>query len=46
MTVNGDKDQCINPEGFASFIGMLQSIPFHGAGSDNKSFEHAMPDLR
>lgn len=46
MTVDGDKDQCKNPEGFASFIGMLQSIPFHGAGSDNKSFEHAMPDLR
>ncbi|KAH7517271.1 hypothetical protein FEM48_Zijuj09G0045200 [Ziziphus jujuba var. spinosa] len=46
MTVDGDKNQCISAEGFASFLGMLQSIPFHGAGSDNGSFEYAMPDLR
>lgn len=45
MTVDGDT-KCINPEGFASFIGMLQSIPFQDAGSDNGSFEHAMPDPR
>ncbi|BBH10266.1 Protein phosphatase 2C family protein [Prunus dulcis] len=38
------KDQCLNPEGFASFLALLESIPFHDAGSNNGSFEHSMPD--
>ncbi|XP_041021197.1 uncharacterized protein LOC121262678 isoform X1 [Juglans microcarpa x Juglans regia] len=46
MTVDGAKDQCINPEGFASFLGLLQSIPLHDTGSNYGSFEYAMPDLR
>lgn len=46
VTIDGDKNQCISAEGFASFLGLLQSIPFHGASSDNGSFEYAMPDLR
>ncbi|XP_027363677.1 uncharacterized protein LOC113871100 isoform X2 [Abrus precatorius] len=43
--VNKAKDQCINPEGFASFIGLLESIPLHDAGSSNESSD-SMPDLR
>lgn len=46
MTVDGSKDQCINSEGFASFLGLLESIPFHTVGSDYGSNENAMPDLR
>lgn len=40
------KDQCLNPEGFASFLALLESIPFHDAGSNNGSFEYSMPDRR
>ncbi|XP_059625914.1 uncharacterized protein LOC132268980 isoform X2 [Cornus florida] len=46
MTNNEGKDQCINPEGFASFLGFLESIPIHNIGSDYGSFEHATPDPR
>ncbi|XP_050236552.1 uncharacterized protein LOC126686518 isoform X2 [Mercurialis annua] len=46
MTVGGAKDQCTNPEGFASFLGLLESIPFQDAGSNYGSTEYAMPDLR
>lgn len=46
-TANGGaKDQCINPEAFANFIGLLESIPFHDAGSSYGSDGHAMPDSR
>ncbi|XP_015575876.2 probable protein phosphatase 2C 51 isoform X7 [Ricinus communis] len=45
MTV-GVKDQCTTPEGFASFLGLLESIPFQDAGSNYRSTDHAMPDLR
>lgn len=45
-TVNEDKDQCINPEGFSSFIGLLESIPLHDTGSNNGSSDYSMPDLR
>lgn len=40
------KDQCINPEAFANFLGLLESIPFHDAGSTYGSDGHAMPDSR
>ncbi|KAL5561831.1 hypothetical protein UlMin_031578 [Ulmus minor] len=46
VTVNGAKDQCINPEGFANFIGLLESIPFHDPGSANGSSEYEIPNLR
>lgn len=46
MTTDGFKDQCINPEGFASFLGLLESIPFHNIDSNYGSFEYAMPDSR
>eukprot|EP00257_Ricinus_communis_P017435 XP_015575870.1 uncharacterized protein LOC8276680 isoform X3 [Ricinus communis] len=45
MTV-GVKDQCTTPEGFASFLGLLESIPFQDSGSNYRSTDHAMPDLR
>ncbi|KAL5068174.1 hypothetical protein RYX36_019061 [Vicia faba] len=45
-TINEAKDQCINPEGFASFIGLLGSIPLHDTGSDNSSSDYSMPDSR
>ncbi|KAK7393502.1 hypothetical protein VNO78_22060 [Psophocarpus tetragonolobus] len=45
-TVNESEDQCINPEGFASFIGLLESIPLHDNGSSNGSSDYSMPDLR
>lgn len=46
MTIDGAKDQCINPEGFASFLALLESIPLHDTGSNYGSFEYAMPDSR
>lgn len=45
-TVSEAKDQCINPEGFASFIGILGSIPLNDTGSNNGSSDYSMPDLR
>ncbi|XP_024635859.1 uncharacterized protein [Medicago truncatula] len=45
-TINEANDQCINPEGFASFIGLLESIPLHDTGSDNRSSDYSMPDSR
>ncbi|XP_058770917.1 uncharacterized protein LOC131644435 isoform X2 [Vicia villosa] len=44
--INEPKDQCINPEGFASFIGLLGSIPLHDTGSDDGSSDYSMPDSR
>jgi len=46
ITVNEDTGKCLNPEGFAGFLGLLQSIPMHNMGSEDGSAEHAMPDLR
>ncbi|XP_030946649.1 uncharacterized protein LOC115971098 isoform X1 [Quercus lobata] len=46
MNVDGTKDQCINPEGFANFLSLLESIPLHDTGPNYGSFEYAMPDLR
>ncbi|XP_057508078.1 probable protein phosphatase 2C 51 isoform X5 [Actinidia eriantha] len=45
-TVNGDNGKCSHPEGFAGFIGFLESIPFYNVGSEYGSAEHAMPDSR
>ncbi|XP_028804085.1 uncharacterized protein LOC114759155 isoform X2 [Neltuma alba] len=46
MAVNGVNEQCINPEFFASFIGLLESIPLHDTGSNNGSFNSSTPDTR
>ncbi|XP_022727559.1 uncharacterized protein LOC111283351 isoform X9 [Durio zibethinus] len=46
MTVDGAKDQCVNPEGFASFLGLLESIPFHDTSSSYGTEEYPMPDSR
>lgn len=46
MSTDGYKDQCINPEGFASFLGLLESIPISNIGSNNGSNQHSTPDLR
>lgn len=46
MTVEGTKEECINPEGFASFLGLLESIPLHDTSSGYGWFEYVMPDLR
>ncbi|XP_052731586.1 uncharacterized protein LOC108325860 isoform X3 [Vigna angularis] len=45
-TINEPEDRCINPEGFASFIGLLESIPLHDTDSSNGSSDYSMPDLR
>ncbi|KAK2987137.1 hypothetical protein RJ640_019697 [Escallonia rubra] len=45
-TIDEGKDQCINPEGFASFLGLLESIPFHNTGSDHEPYERAVHDSR
>lgn len=44
--VNEAKDQCINPEGFANFIGILESIPLQDTGPNNGSSDYSMPNLR
>lgn len=46
MTAGSFKDQYINPEGFASFLALLESIPLHNSDSNYRSFEYSMPDLR
>lgn len=46
MTTDEVKEQCINPEGFASFLGLLESIPFHNTGSSYGSFKYTTPDMR
>ncbi|WCJ21596.1 Protein phosphatase 2C family protein [Euphorbia peplus] len=42
----GAKDQCPNPDGFATFLGLLESIPFPGDGSNYWSNDYATPNLR
>ncbi|XP_027935639.1 uncharacterized protein LOC114190798 isoform X2 [Vigna unguiculata] len=45
-TVNETEGRCINPEGFASFIGLLESIPLNDTDASNGSSDYSMPDLR
>ncbi|KAK6141367.1 hypothetical protein DH2020_024884 [Rehmannia glutinosa] len=42
MYIDEDKDQCMNSDGFARFLGLLESIPFHNTGQN----EHVTPDTR
>ncbi|XP_065861085.1 uncharacterized protein [Euphorbia lathyris] len=44
--VGGAKDQCPNPDGFANFLGLLESIPFPDDGSNYGSNDYATPNLR
>jgi len=45
-TVNETEGRCINPEGFASFIGLLETIPLNDTDASNGSSDYSMPDLR
>ncbi|XP_060181146.1 uncharacterized protein LOC132610787 isoform X1 [Lycium barbarum] len=42
MNFSDNEDQCINPEGFARFLGLLESIPFN----DSSTSDHARADSR
>ncbi|XP_023638549.1 uncharacterized protein LOC17887207 isoform X2 [Capsella rubella] len=39
---NENRDQCINPDSFATFLGLLESVPLHGF---NGTDEIPFPDL-
>ncbi|XP_076914191.1 uncharacterized protein LOC143573109 isoform X1 [Bidens hawaiensis] len=43
---DGDRDQCINPEGLASFLGFLESLPAPNVNQNQESFESATPNTR
>ncbi|KAK4407179.1 putative protein phosphatase 2C 51 [Sesamum angolense] len=40
MHIDEDKDQCMNSDAFARFLGLLESIPFHSTGQN----EHVTSD--
>ncbi|XP_024981356.1 uncharacterized protein LOC112518051 isoform X4 [Cynara cardunculus var. scolymus] len=42
----GDRDQCINPDGLASFLGFLESLPAHSVEPNQESFERTTPNTR
>lgn len=42
----GDRDQCINPEGLASFLGFLESLPAQSVEQNKKSYEQTTPNTR
>ncbi|KAL0459488.1 UNVERIFIED_CONTAM: putative inactive protein kinase [Sesamum latifolium] len=42
MHIDEDKDQCMNSDAFARFLGLLESIPFHNTGQN----EHVTSDTR
>ncbi|XP_047263963.1 uncharacterized protein LOC107853145 isoform X3 [Capsicum annuum] len=42
MNFSDNNNQCINPEGFARFLGLLESIPFN----DSSTNDHARADSR
>lgn len=44
MTNDGHKDQF--PEGIASFLSLLESIPIYNVGSDYGTNEHTVPYSR
>ena len=46
MDNDGTKDQCPNGEGFASFVGFLESIPIQDGSLKNGSFENEIPNSR
>ncbi|VVB06715.1 unnamed protein product [Arabis nemorensis] len=42
--INENQDQCINPDSFATFLGLLESVPLHGFGANNGTDEISFPD--
>lgn len=42
LYIDEDKDHCMNSDGFARFLGLLESIPFHISGQN----EHVTSDTR
>ncbi|KAK1412580.1 hypothetical protein QVD17_33952 [Tagetes erecta] len=42
----GDRDQCINPEGLASFLGLLESLPSRSVEENQEFFEGTNPNTR
>lgn len=42
----GDRDQCINPEGLASFLGLLESLPSRNVEDNQEFFEGTNPNTR
>lgn len=45
LTMDGVQEQCINPEAFANFLNLLESISFHD-DSSHESSDYAMPNSR
>lgn len=45
LTIDGVQEQCINPEAFANFLNLLESISFHD-DSSHESSDYAMPNSR
>ncbi|KAF6173384.1 hypothetical protein GIB67_027079 [Kingdonia uniflora] len=47
MDIEGDKGQCVNPEGFSRFLLLLESIPFpDGVSNSSGSFGNDTPNSR
>lgn len=47
MDTEGDKGQCINPESFNRFLGLLESIPFpNNVSNSSGSSEYEIPNSR
>ncbi|XP_024013006.1 probable protein phosphatase 2C 51 isoform X2 [Eutrema salsugineum] len=42
--INENRDQCINPDSFATFLGLLESVPLHGFGANNGTDDISFPD--
>lgn len=40
--IDDEKDHCMSSDGFARFLGLLESIPLHNSGHS----EHATSDTR
>lgn len=49
MDLGGGEGQCINPEGFARFLGLLGSVPFYDSDTgfnSSASFGYETPNFR
>lgn len=49
MDLGGGEGQCINPEGFARFLGLLESVPFYDSDTgfnSSASFGYETPNFR
>nr|XP_043635826.1 uncharacterized protein LOC122606978 isoform X2 [Erigeron canadensis] len=43
---SGDREQCINPEGLASFLGFLESLPVPSVEHNQEFDKHTTPNTR